>query len=209
MSYDQLPISESTSLTPVDEAVLDLMNQLDPDPGHAMQVMHLSSRLFDDLVGLHGFGASERRLLCIAALLHDIGWSVPASPHHKASMDLILNDTTLPLTEEHRMMISQIARYHRKAHPSLKHGPFASLSPVQQNVVRWDAALLRIADALDRSHRSLVQMISAKVTSSMIQIHCDTGQGRKSPSDYEMGVIKKKSELLNEISGKTTEVKWN
>ncbi|MFH0968600.1 MAG: HD domain-containing protein [Methanobacteriota archaeon] len=210
MIPDQIgTISGSDNLTPGDEPVLDLMNRFDPDPRHAVQVMRLSVRLFDDLIALHGFGSTERRILCIAALLHDIGWSVPAFPHHKASMRLILTDETISLTTEYRCVAALIARYHRKSHPSLNHSSFASLSPAQQNIVRWNAALLRVADALDRSHRSLVRTISARFTETDILIWCGTGDGRELPSDIEEAVLLKKTALLNEISGRRIEVQWN
>ncbi|PKL59681.1 MAG: Ppx/GppA family phosphatase, partial [Methanomicrobiales archaeon HGW-Methanomicrobiales-4] len=166
------------------------------------------ARLFDDLVLLHGLGSTERRLLCIAALLHDIGWSIPAIPHHKASMRLILTDLTIPLTPENRCISALIARYHRKAHPSLNHGSFASLSPAEQNIVRWNASLLRVADALDRQHLSLVRSISAGFTETDILIRCDTGDGKGFRSEFDEAVILKKLELLDEVSGRKTEVQW-
>jgi exopolyphosphatase/guanosine-5'-triphosphate,3'-diphosphate pyrophosphatase len=210
MTDDQTPvISGSESLTPGDEPVLVLMNRFDPDPPHAKQVMLLSARLFDELKVLHEWGSKERRLLCIAALLHDIGWSVPAGPHHTSSMQLILSDASIPLSPEERCIVALIARYHRKAHPSQKHGMFASIRSADRNVVRWNAAFLRIADALDRPHRSLVRAISVTITKTTIQIRCKTGDEREVPSEYEEAVILKKAALLDEVSGRKIEILWN
>lgn len=204
------PLLIRTSGSPEDPAigqVLALMNRFDPDHQHALQVERLSDLLFDLLADLHGMGDLERRLLRFSALLHDIGWSVPSRPHHKASMELILADQTIPLGYDDRILVALIARYHRKAHPAPAHGTFGPLPPEKMKQVRWSAGILRLADALDRSHRSLVQNISAQCTDEVIQFHCITlGDGHP---DLEEEVLEKKSALLSEASGRRLEVLWN
>ena len=54
-------------------------------------------------------------------------------------------------------------RYHRGAVPKRKHPAFAALKPWQQRTVTRLSALLRIADALDRSHARRVDEIYCSV----------------------------------------------
>lgn len=183
------------------------MEHYDPDHTHAFQVEQLSGLLFDLLAGFHGMGDPERRLLLLASLLHDTGWSVPSRPHHKASMDLILSDTTIPLTPVDRRIVALIARYHRKAHPNPTHSSFARLTQEEKRQVRWSAGILRLADALDRFHRSSVQGLSIQIGKGVIQIGCKTTDDNVPVP--ETRILEKKSALLSEVTGCRIEILWN
>ncbi|PWR70586.1 HD domain-containing protein [Methanospirillum lacunae] len=189
------------------DPTLSFMERYDPDHPHAFQVERLSGLLFDLLTGFHGMGDPERRLLSLASLLHDIGWSVPSRPHHKASMDLILSDTTIPLTPTDRQIVALIARYHRKAHPDPSHSSFARLTNKEKWQVRWSAGILRLADALDRFHRSSVQELSIQTGEGVIQIDCRTTDDHI--PEPETRVLEKKSALLSEVTGCRIEISWN
>ena len=201
------PHCDSILQYPEIEQVLALMNHYDPDPRHALQVGRLSGLIFDLLGDIHNMDSNDRRLLIFAALLHDIGWSVPSYPHHKASMNLILGDETIPINSDDRQIIAMIARYHRKAHPSPMHTAFGLLSPQKRWHVRWLAAILRLADALDRSHTSIVQTMSASCPEGIIQIYCSI-RTNASP-DPENQVIEKKSALLCEVAERRVNIIWN
>ena len=155
-------------------AVMNYMASLDPDPDHATQVCRLSLRLFDELEMIHQLPSQSRDLLRAGALLHDIGWSVPDKPHHKASRDLIMADSSIPFQDEERVMVALIARYHRKTPPDNGHSLYCDLPPVKKDSVLYCSAILRMADALDRSHRCLVRDIRCTVTTDEVQVLCDT-----------------------------------
>ncbi len=188
-------------------SALALMKRYDPDNPHALQVERLAGLLFDLLARLHGMGEPERRLLMVASLLHDIGWSEPSRPHHKASMDIILADTTLPLTPLERLIVAQIARYHRRAEPNPSHSAFNRLSDDQKRQVCWSAGILRLADALDRSHRSVVQELSVRTGEGVIQINCMTTDDHI--PEPETQVLMKKSALLSHVTGCRIDVLWS
>lgn len=189
------------------EQVLKLMVRYAPDHQHALQVERLTLLLFGLLSNYHEMNDSERRILRFAAILHDIGWSTSPFPHHKGSMKLILADDTIPISPADRLLVALIARYHRKAHPCESHDGFGSLSSDKKRQVRWSAALLRLSDALDRSHRSLVQTITVHSGEGVIQFCCETV--RDNHLGLEGVVLDKKSALLREVSGCQIEVLWN
>jgi exopolyphosphatase/pppGpp-phosphohydrolase len=129
---------------------------------HARQVRRLSLQLFDATQPLHHLKASARRLLERAAFLHNTGMMIETRRHHKHSFRLI-KDTRLPdFTDEERYEIACIARYHRRAVPSMSHEEFASLSRSARQRVSALSALLRIADALDYSHDGRVLHLAAE-----------------------------------------------
>ena len=123
----------------------------------AFDVSAIDAQPFDELQAVHGLGTPERELIEYGALLHDIGWHIGRTSHHKHSMYLIRHGDLKNCSPEEVQIVAQIARYHRKSPPKSKHESFASLSPRAKMIVRTGAALLRIADGLDRSHASVVR----------------------------------------------------
>jgi HD superfamily phosphodiesterase len=154
---------------------LDWWNQLQPTPEelrlsgglqvedwpHARQVERLSIQLFEATRPLHQL---DERALCLlerAAFLHNTGMLIEARRHHKHSYHLIKGTTLPDFTEEERHEIACIARYHRRALPSVSHEEFAALSDPARERVSALAALVRIADALDWSHDGRVLRLAA------------------------------------------------
>ncbi len=129
---------------------------------HSEQVARICMRLFDETRAIHGLGTPERELIEYAALLHDIGWHIARTSHHKHSMYLIQNGDLKNFTDEEIEIIANIARYHRKSPPKAKHANYANLSPRGKEIVRVGAALLRLADGLDRSHSSIVRDLKCR-----------------------------------------------
>ena len=129
---------------------------------HARQVARLSVQLFEATQALHQLDEHALRLLDRAAFLHNTGMLIEARRHHKHSFRLI-KETMLPdFTDEERHEIACIARYHRRALPSMSHEEFASLSRSARERVSALAALLRIAAALDYSHDGRVLRVTAE-----------------------------------------------
>ena len=139
---------------------------------HCRQVRDLAVMLFDQLQPLHQLGADERDILEAAALLHDIGWTVAGQKHHKHSYRLIRENEgkLIGFTTQQVELIANVARYHRKSPPSSKHEAFAGLKPDEQQIVRRLAALLRIADGLDRPHLQQVTELACEATGGPVMI---------------------------------------
>ena len=144
-------------------SVIDLARRCDWHKTHSEQVASLTVRLFDELRSLHGFGTLERELIEYAALLHDIGWHIGRKGHHKHSMYLIEHGDLKPFSEEEVLIMANIARYHRKSPPKKSHESYMQLSPRARKIVDVGAALLRMADGLDRSHSSVVQGLRCRI----------------------------------------------
>jgi exopolyphosphatase/guanosine-5'-triphosphate,3'-diphosphate pyrophosphatase len=67
------------------------------------------------------------------------------------------------LSEEDAKIIACISRYHRKAPPNETHLLYNSLSIENQIVVQKLSALLKIANALDRSHKQKVEKLQVQI----------------------------------------------
>lgn len=138
------------------ESVGALAARADCETSHTRQVARLALRLFDQTRRLHCLGVADRELLWAAATLHDVGLFVSHVQHHRHAYYLIRNADLLGYTEEEKEILANVARYHRKSHPKERHEGYAGLPRGGRERVRRLAAILRIADGLDRSHASRV-----------------------------------------------------
>jgi len=143
-------------------AAFGLGRRYDLDEPHAARVADLALSLFDQLGSLHSLGEEERTLLEAAAILHDVGLYVSMAKHHKHSYYLIAESDLVGLDRRQKSIVANVARYHRKTHPTAKHPPFAALSDEDRAIVERLAAILRAADVLDREHRQNVREVKVR-----------------------------------------------
>ena len=136
--------------------------RLEYDQRHAEHVRELSILLFDRLQPVHHLPPQSRVLLEAGALLHDIGHAVSHQGHHKHGEYLALNGDIAGLSGRDRAVVGALVRYHnRKSEPAGHHVAYSSLSNLDKRMVRRLAAILRIAEGLDHSHRQRVTKIHA------------------------------------------------
>ena len=130
------------------------------DERHGTQVADLSVRLFRELQADHQLALRHERILRIAAILHEVGLFINTRSHHKHSMYIILHSDLFGLSREDMTLIALVARYHRRAAPQPYHEVYALLSRDDRMVVSKLAAILRVADAMDRNHMQQVREVS-------------------------------------------------
>jgi exopolyphosphatase / guanosine-5'-triphosphate,3'-diphosphate pyrophosphatase len=141
------------------QSAISLAEKYQADRRHAEHVATTSVRLFRELQPEHQLDNRYELLLRIAALLHEIGGYVNDRSHHKHSMYLILNSDLFGLNRKDTRLIALVARYHRRASPRPYHEEFQTLDRDSRIAVAKMAAMLRVADALERTHlRQLREM---------------------------------------------------
>src|SRR5262249_1634864 len=145
---------------PRSDSVHALLEKYHASAEHAEQVARIAAELFLQTHWLlHQYPESAGHLLWSAAMLHDVGSFVGRNGHHKHSYYLIKNGGLLGHSEEEVNLIACIARYHRGSFPKDSHEAFAAVPPYDRKLVADMAAILRIAEALDRSHRQVVENV--------------------------------------------------
>ncbi|CAN5556349.1 Ppx/GppA phosphatase family protein [soil metagenome] len=130
---------------------------------HALQVAGLAEKIFDALAPIYNLQRHGRTLLSAAALLHDIGYHISHEAHHKHSLYLIKHSEMTGFSENEKLMIANIARYHRRALPKEKHADFMQLNERDRKITAQLGAILRISDALDRGYENHVKDIQFKL----------------------------------------------
>lgn len=168
------------------------------DRRHVEHVLRLSRTLFDALGKRLGAKPEDWPLLEAASLLHDVGQLVSYKGHHKHSYLLILHAESLPFTPEDRALIGVISRYHRKSLPTKKHPEYAALTKEQRARVRPLAALLRVADGLDRGHVAAVEKVRVVSAPGHLRIEAVPGLAGTDLT-LELWGGKRKSDLLAQL----------
>ena len=147
-----------------------LAGRYQSDPGHGEHVGNLCAKIFTDLADLHQLGPHDELLLQVAAILHEVGTYVSPRAHHKHSEYLILNSEVFGLDRLDVAIVALVARYHRHSGPVLDHPSYAALSTEDRIRVCKLAALLRVADALERTHAQRVSQIEIRRDSNHLRL---------------------------------------
>jgi exopolyphosphatase / guanosine-5'-triphosphate,3'-diphosphate pyrophosphatase len=137
-------------------SIIELGERCSFSPAHAQQIAKLSTALFDQTRSIHGLTDKEREWLEYAAILHDIGVHISYERHHKHSEYLIRNGDLRGFEPEEIETIALVARYHRRVTPKKKHQALRAFSGRRRRMIRTLAAILRLAESLDRSHAQTI-----------------------------------------------------
>jgi exopolyphosphatase/guanosine-5'-triphosphate,3'-diphosphate pyrophosphatase len=140
-------------------SVVELAQRCTYAADHAQQVARLALAIFDQTQAVHGLDGHARELLDHAALLHDIGEHISYERHHRHSYYLIKHGDLRGFEPDEIEMIALMTRYHRRGRPQRSQPGFATLPKASRRTVRWLAAMVRLAEGLDRSRAQLVHHI--------------------------------------------------
>ena len=179
-------------------AIYDLGHRCHWHREHGEQVARLCSSLFRQLRALHGLGAAELELIEYGALLHDVGAMIGRPEHHKHSAYLILNGDLRPFGREEVRTIACVARFHRKAYPAKRHATYAALPKRLRRAVRVGAALLRIADGLDRTNCSVVTEVKCRVRPDQVEVLVDS----RGDAELEIWSAHSRGQLFERVFGR-------
>ena len=172
---------------------------------HARHVQRLALQLFDSIGPRIGLSASDRQILADAALLHDVGYHINYEKHHKHSYHLIVHADMLGMTPEEQVAIANVARYHRGAPPKRKHPNFGALDRGLRRRIRKLAAILRVADGLDRGHIGAVERVKVRWLDRALRLTAVANR-RAQSLRLDLWGAARKSVLLAAVVGVPVEV---
>ncbi|GHC67372.1 HD domain-containing protein [Roseibacillus persicicus] len=149
--------------TEVIRSAKNLAEKYETHSNHGEQVAFLCKRLFEETQELHNLSDQDALLLHVAAIVHEVGGFVSPHAHHKHSEYIILNSEIFGLSARERTLVALVARYHRMSPPKLTHDLYRSLPHPERIRVSKLASLLRVADALERTHSNRVRDLTVRV----------------------------------------------
>lgn len=186
------------------KSVMTLARQTKFEENHSLLVSKFSLRLFDALRDRFGLTLEEREYIEAAAVLHDIGYYISHSSHHKHSYYLIRNSEMLGFNFTEIEIIANVARYHRKSHPKPKHEGYFKLDEESKRTTRRLSGILRIADSLDRGHQSKVRVMDITLTKDLLKLKLSIAKNED--VDLEIWGVNRRKKLFEEEFGLKVEI---
>jgi exopolyphosphatase / guanosine-5'-triphosphate,3'-diphosphate pyrophosphatase len=171
---------------------------------HCEHVAMLALQIFDAMKARYRLPASGRDVLQAAALLHDIGYLISHSKHHKHAYHLIMHGDLPTFAPQEVEMIANVARYHRRAFPKRTHPNLAGMSREERRLIAQLSGILRIADGLDRTHSSSVTAIKIRAVGERLRMEIEA----TSAPDVERADADRKSDLFKKAFDTELELIW-
>ncbi len=139
------------------------------DLKHAQQVEKLALAMFDKLSKSHGMDGHCRMLLQATALLHDIGKYISMRSHSLYTYKLIMSTDILGFSEEDKEIVALASYYHANNLFENKLGA-PKIAKERAPLVAKIAAIVRLADALDRSYLQKIKICKVSVKDGTMKI---------------------------------------
>ena len=179
-------------------SVLELAERCNYHADHARHIVQLSLALFDQTRALHGLADREREWLEYSALMHDIGSHISFGRHHRHSYYLITNGDLRGFQPEEIEIMALVARYHRRSTPKAEHEEYARLPTNRRRTVRTLAAILRVAENLDRSHSQVISGLVVRARKDAVRLEI-TASG---DAELEMWATGRHVEPFEQVVGR-------
>jgi exopolyphosphatase/guanosine-5'-triphosphate,3'-diphosphate pyrophosphatase len=140
---------------------------------HIDALVEMSTLIYDAMKKVHGLGKRERLLLETAAILHDSGKYVSFAQAPQCAYDIILASEIMGLSYKDRLIVANIVKYNTYALD-----PYEALGDVldygEYLTVAKCAAILRVANAMDRSHKQKFKRVRATLKEKQLVITIET-----------------------------------
>lgn len=163
---------------------------------HTLHVEHMALLLFDHMKKLHGLGKRERLLMQIAIILHNCGEFINMNACAENSYNIILSTEIIGLSHRERELIANLVRYDTDSFPKFSEFFIKNDKDVYMKLCKL-TAILRIANALDKSHKQKFDTIHISFKKTELIM---TAQTLKDIT-LEQGLIAKKADFFEEVYG--------
>ncbi len=176
-------------------AVAGLARRCGSDLEHSRQVALLALSLFDQTQTLHQLDDSDREMLEYAALLHDIGQHVSRKGHHRHAAYLVEHAQLRGFPPDEIEFLAGLVRHHRRGEIKASEPRVAALDKSARDRLRKLAALLRLADGLDRGRRGVVDGLDVDIGADlvMLRLHsCDN-------AELELWGVRRRRDLFEKV----------
>ena len=140
---------------------------------HIEALTGLSIQIFDAMKKVHGLGSRERLLLQTATILHDCGKFISLENDAMCAYNIIKSSEIIGLVQSEREIVARTVLYN-----SYKLDNYEDVSDVlgmKEYVISAKlAAILRVANALDQSHKQKFTNIKFTLKDKQLIIHLET-----------------------------------
>ncbi|MCI8489536.1 MAG: phosphatase [Lachnospiraceae bacterium] len=163
---------------------------------HIDALTKTSALVFDAMKKVHGMGKRERILIETAAILHDCGKYISLVHSSECAYNIILNSEIIGLKHLERQIVACVVLYNKQPMPDydeLKD----RLDRESYMTVAKLAAILRVSNALDRSHKQKFKNVRAVIRGKQLVISVDSVDDML----LEKNLFAAKAELFERVFG--------
>ena len=115
---------------------------------HELRVKSIAGKLFDLTWPHHALSRSDRRLLQMSAIVHDVGRCIDDATHPKQGAILVRDAAELPLSSLQRRALVYLTRHHRGQPPAPGEDQILRETDDRDSILKL-LGLLKAADSLD------------------------------------------------------------
>lgn len=165
---------------------------------HIRGTTDIALTIFDSMKKIHGMGQRERLLLQIAVQLHDCGKYISMADVAECSYRIIMATEIIGLSTEERKIIASAVRYNTTEF--VYYGNYEDGPGIDRNsylLVAKLTAILRLANAMDRSHYQKVKALRVVLKEQELQMIIDSSQD----ISLELGMLRDKVKFFEEVFG--------
>ncbi|MDO5154789.1 MAG: HD domain-containing protein [Eubacteriales bacterium] len=164
--------------------------------GHNVNVTKIACQIFDKTKKIHGLGPNERMQLEIAATLHDCGKFINMNGASANSYSIIMSNEIMGLSHKQREEVANIVKYNALSLPTYENLR-AEIGECDYMTIVKLLAILRVANAMDRSHKQKASEYDIVVKDKQLVITIDT----LSDLTLERGLFDSKADFFLQVYG--------
>ncbi len=174
-----------------------LASRFDVNLKHSEFVEKYALEIFDKMKKVHGLSKNEKLILSLSAILHDIGKFINPRDHHFHSFNIINASSLIGVSDREALLVANTAFFHSSATPSENFQNYRDLTRKEKVILSKLTAILRLADALDRSHSQKIKDVGVKIEDNQIILTINTNRN----IELEQWSVKLKGQFFEEVFG--------
>ena len=151
--------------------------------------------VFDGIKKYHGLGKRERLLLQISAILHDCGKYISIRTPGECAYNIIMSTEIIGVSHREREIIANVVKYNTV--PFDYQADSAALDKDMRITIAKLTAILRVCNAMDRSHKQKFKDIRVSVKEQQMFITTDSSENIL----LEQSLFTQKADFFEEVYG--------
>ena len=161
---------------------------------HLTALEAISMEIFDAVKKEHKLTDRDRLLMRVICILHDCGKYISISSANECSYTIIMSSEILGLSHKERLLIASVVSTNRGNEYSYEEIA-SDFTPEEYMKYLKFLAILRVSNALDRSHKQKFSSIKITLKENILQISLES----KYSIALEKGLFDTKAEFFEEV----------
>lgn len=164
--------------------------------GHTELLEDGALAIYDAMKKYHGLGKRERLLLQISAILHDCGKYISMTQSGDCAYNIIMATEIIGLSHNEREIVANVVRYNTREF-DYKSGMDKKIGNNMYLTVAKLTSILRIANALDRSHKQKLNKLKVTLKDDELILQVNTMED----ISLELLLFEQKADFFEEVYG--------